>query len=528
MALLATVYGVVWYFLLNCNIRESEASSYDCWDQTILVQPNDVTVKEGKEANFSCIVACSDRNNCITWELVPDWYDHRIEEDFDQGKRELTSTISILTIDKFFEYVRCSLKNIADFDQSNEVCYLSRKARATVYYFPKPNQISCEPTQLLPFNEGDMLRVKCTVPRCNPPVDLRWRFDSFEEPPSTFYRDVGRARAIEEEIEVTRGLHQKVLVCSASSIFAFPGEQTECDIGPINVYHQPIVRMSPSEVQICPSNTATNIFECHADGFPLSFTYSWECSPGDVVTGCNGSAMTAEISLLENLGNQSLEIGQILVICTVSNSEGTSNNVSRITLVESPDYIGSQGAIPGNDEETISLQLHRIYQVGLKTWNMELSCIVEPKCINTNISSVIILWYSNGDLITGGTRQYIANKSYVNSSLLLGSVSISDHNREIRCQTNTSQCSVETKTLTVNMSKLDLNQITLISEDNQPERAVSSLTSTDGQTLSWELDVTILRSRNVMWIILAGTTVAIFVISSVIIYFVRRVLPKEV
>ena len=103
---------------------------------------------------------------------------------------------------------------------------------------------------------GELIAVRCAVPRGKPAVDLSWRFDrmdGLEDIHLPELHDEGRTvRALSHTLQARLEMHNRYLVCLVSSELVFPSQSIECRIGPFRIFHPPMVTVLPHWVSLAP------------------------------------------------------------------------------------------------------------------------------------------------------------------------------------------------------------------------------------------------------------------------------------
>ena len=391
-------------------------------DGMFVIQPSDATAKEGGDVKVTCAaVVTSPGINNLLWHIDPESHRTSSTSSFTEDQLQKTSSLTIYNVSVGDHNVKCLLYYFNEFGLLDDICYFSRSAHINVQYFPKRNQLKCQPESPHPLNEGDALDVQCTVPRSNPPVDLSWELSRGEiDHSQTLVYGNGLSRVTEQSIPITKELHLQSVICRVTSEIVFPGQELECSIGPLLVFQPPHALLLPKELNLTSPDVGPIVFECDATGYPNTFNFTWICIPVDRVVGCRNSTRTNYISFTKSATEAGIE-NIVRIKCIATNTQGSSSSVSLVTISKT---IEPYQACGESAVYSIKMQLLRELP-SIDTWIAQFICLIGKR---GNVQRVI-KWFFDGIQIS------VTNASLSSSNVsLLYNLSLSDSGKEMTCE----------------------------------------------------------------------------------------------
>lgn len=224
------------FILVFCNPFYSVTSKcLDTSPKFFLSQPEDLSVKEGSNATFTCTVSNFDPDvDRITWYVDSALYETVITPSFDEINREMTSRLTILKIGKEKHTVQCALY-VLNFQMGVQMCH-SRVGTLIVQYFPEANDLQCGPKGSLVFNEGESVEVWCNASFWNPGMFVELYLHDTKLLSNTDEANTGERTLSRKILDVRHDFHNATLTCSVTNPSLFPGQYVSCTIGPFIVF----------------------------------------------------------------------------------------------------------------------------------------------------------------------------------------------------------------------------------------------------------------------------------------------------
>ena len=300
------------------------------------IEPKDATTKEGETVVFTCSVGNFTKNTgTIIWDLNPtETCNCNVVLELDRKKDTMTSKLILQNVSRTDHYVTCKLNTTLSLTSNDHHwnCFLSRRAKLSVLFFPRRHEILCSLQSTQPVREGNLLSVKCEVPRCKPAVDVHWTFgveDAISIPRSNS-DDKGLTRISSLDLPVSREMHLRSITCMVTSEIYFPEKTLQCSVGPILVLYPPRVFVNPPRLLFI--NEHPTQLECLADGYPENYTFSWSCSITEILNGCDENSKSINLFINKHYRFPDSDIVYVIITCAVSNSVGTETSSSVVKV----------------------------------------------------------------------------------------------------------------------------------------------------------------------------------------------------
>lgn len=226
----------VFFILVFYNPFHSVTSKcLDTSPKFFLSQPEDLSVKEGSNATFTCAVSNFDPDvDRITWYVDSALYETVITPSFDERNREMTSRLTILNIGKEKHTVQCVLY-VLNFQMGVQMCH-SRVGTLLVQYFPEADDLQCGPKGSLVFNEGESVEVWCNVSFWNPGMSVELYLHDTTLLSNTDAANNGERTFRKTILDVRHDFHNATLTCSVTNPSLFPEQYVSCTIGTFIVF----------------------------------------------------------------------------------------------------------------------------------------------------------------------------------------------------------------------------------------------------------------------------------------------------
>lgn len=324
-------------------------------------QLEDRSVQSGQNVSFTCVVSNFNREtDQLTWQVGPYLRKKNVIERYVAEIKEFSSTITAFTVPPTNFYFSCSVHYLQRQGENDRSCRIVSGATLTVEYFPGATDLTCSPTHPLDLCAGDVVHVRCQVSRCEPAVNLVWKFNDTSRgrlPRPRLY-DVGLTRGLEYDMVAQTKHHLSTIVCVVTSKVSFPSRKLECRIGPLRIFQPPTVSVQPQH-HIAHEDTTFQLNCLTHNSFPKVTHVVWACSPGGVLIGCNSTLETITL-LVENVIAAPTNV---TVTCTVTNAEGTNTSDAIVSVLK-------HGCAVTNEAE-------KVYSVELSIMRQD----VDAKCL---------------------------------------------------------------------------------------------------------------------------------------------------
>ena len=309
-------------------------------------QPDDVTIKLGEKAIFSCEVRISAPFRTVTssWSNGYTSYDTdadgpiSIRTTVNSSDSTATSYLELrqATREDSGKYFQCKIR--IDLDDYSTDYKSSSLVRLNVLYFITEGDLTCSGPTRNHFWIGESLNAECIAPKANPPVSLEWMLckDGIQLEGTTDMQKYADRQVLIKHLVTSKNLLNQSICCVATS-YAFVGQSANCSLGPFRIFHAPDVEVFSSHRILTPPLIKEVSLECRADSYPSVSEYSWSCDPPDVFRRCESNSASLTLRLVESIWTNG-EL-RVLVNCSANNQVGPGHNSSHVSVI--PDAISS-------------------------------------------------------------------------------------------------------------------------------------------------------------------------------------------
>lgn len=219
-----------------------------------VTDPISVTVKEGDNATFTCVVSnFNEDTDLITWYVNPTLYDRKITSSFNETSQAMASTLTIIHVGRREQAHHCVLYALDDHFNVH-MCH-SETGTLHVRYFSDEDDLQCGPKDQLLFDENEFIRAWCNVSYLDPAILVKWYLGDATLA-SDFQPLQDSTQDLHKSFQIRHEFHNKNLTCALSSPTLFPGQEILCSIGPIVINEKPKSPKTPGV-----ANTSVETFE---------------------------------------------------------------------------------------------------------------------------------------------------------------------------------------------------------------------------------------------------------------------------
>ena len=318
---------------------------YSVPSREILLEPNDITAKEGETVllEFSLQVSTDFDNAYGVWSNGYMSYYESSDVIINTEQNFTTRTVKfILRLHQVKrntgKYYTCSVT--VWFLDGTHLEISSRLAELRVLYFLKQNEMVCRGPDQYVFRRGEMVHMECEAPRTSPEVTLKWTLCNGQDLQLSGERSFKMAsgsQVIAADVLCARNLHDQAICCVASSS-AYVGQSVNCSLGPFLILYPPLVDVLPADGVLMPPYTSQLAFHCRTDAFPKVSEYLWSCDPPYLFRSCDSLGDVLTLNYNANVSHQYNM--SVIVTCKAKNILGNGKNKShlRINFTPSKDY----------------------------------------------------------------------------------------------------------------------------------------------------------------------------------------------
>ena len=408
---------------------ESSQTCTDTAPSTFVRHPEDLTVREGENATFTCTVSnFNTTTHHLKWYINSSlYYSSIISYLFDESSNQKTSSLSIFGVGRHQQSQKCKLYVLVP-GRMRRTCE-SRNAVLRVQYFPREEELNCGPRVIGVRHENDLIHIWCNVTKGNPTINLSWHVDDSELTllPSRHQRT---QLILEQDIALNLTLHDKQITCSVTSD-AFPARQLTCTIGEFIILHRPRLAVFPEEIYFDVDLHKNVRMICTSDAYPPVTSYSWTCSLPGLISDCHSQTNAAlDLTVSINSSYEYNDESTGYVTCFASNSEGTSNSSSKLRISRWRHDISAL---------EVTLDVYGVNRSKTDESTLDLLFICSVNDTGYDPDEITIYWnfasmmikYDDGDLLTASL--FSRGIFY----LMVKSLGLSDLGKEVACLVET-------------------------------------------------------------------------------------------
>ena len=196
-----------------------------------------------------------------------------------------------------------------------------------VISFLESEELQCNGEDAWEVRDGDMVSLECKVLKNISGIRLEWRPFTSKINNSYFQNDLSQGGSLRGIYKIGKSDHNKLVYCIARSKYS-PELSVSCSIGPFVVVQEPVVRIYPTGPIVIPTFAPGIVVNCFASGFPSDFEFRWTChSAVYILSTCDSRNSSLTLNLHDILPIETLKI-----TCSVSNSEGISDDTLSVTV----------------------------------------------------------------------------------------------------------------------------------------------------------------------------------------------------
>ena len=359
-------------------------------------QPEDVTVYEGDDAFFICkVLGYNTETDSLTWLINPGISSPAIFRSYNKSARELTSVLSIFNILNRNGYTQQCMLSYFNSYGTIKTCY-SRIGRTNVRYFPRSNEIECGPHFATSLNENDSQKIWCRVQRGNPEVKMTWE-SKICNSSVLMRRDTRKNDEITSvlDLKIDHHFHEKSITCTIRSESTFPTAEISCTVGPFPVLYRPKLSLTPERISLMidfEDDEHVHI-NCTGDGNPHVERITWLCLPPMDICVDRNTYMSRTVNFTTSSLNM-LNTTNILITCSASNTVGTANATSIITLRNKPKTETSKPFCMYKSMELNVVDESQFIKIAPNDYTVSLECSVY--CNDSRNGSILLRWFYDG------------------------------------------------------------------------------------------------------------------------------------
>ena len=437
-------------------------------------EPEDVIIREGEDAVFTCIV--SDFNpemESVSWRVDPDVYISSTTRSLDKVTKDLTSTLIIHNFGKIEQSVQCILQ-VLDPILFLQTCF-SDTVHLRAKEFPTTQDLACTPAMPTEVREGDIFPIRCEVLAGSSPIELHWFVPQLNMTLPQSHNDTDLL-ILKYDLHIDRSMHNKSFICSVRSSISPSAFALSCTIGPFLVHHPPVTKIYPTHVTLSlESNRA--MVQCEVEGYPEDFIIDWECFPTYIFNSCSGEgANIIRISLSSYAKDIPIaNFPNVWVMCKSRNSAGNSSVISRLTITDF--NMPNDNATTNSPDECLNntplihLNSNHSFDPISATEAMSFLCFFDSplpiECI------IHFKWYVDGTHISSSViKVTILTVSQNISMLTLKNLTKDDDGTNVECEVN-----IADVRLSVNITLSNHARLTNGSMKNRGDKDVNDVTT---------------------------------------------------